>query len=584
MADSSFSISIGDALPYLEEKFLRMIGRDAATLDEKQWMRSLHLTAINLTKSAQCVGMSEPVLFERIYQPTRLRKNTRRRSFLFTDDQDDEGAAPWSNPDREEVPPEVTINEFISSKRDAIIFGGPGWGKTTFLHHIFRRLLYQESVMPILIALRRPTAVADLERIVDLSSEKKKDANKTHISLIVDGYDEVKTPERKRVSEALFAFQSYHVGNFYLSCRDHYEVLDLKAPEHHLDRFARVDKVRFITAFLSILDSRLDPNIIMEEFEARGLGYFLSHPLLLSLACIVRSSSQSLQPRSALRLLERALETLAFRWDDQRGVDRETYTPLDGRDRIQILKRIAHASKSPFLPESRVNELAQEELRFLTFDRVDPHRVLLETAQFYGIMVPAVDGWEFVHRSLQDYLAAKYSVETGEFAKITDYDWTTRTAYAACLMHNSRPVLEAALASPHGIPTATEILSNFPNFDLDRASSLIVDYFASEGRAWVIEMPSEDRIRGSLRNDFIRSANTPLLNRLVETCCTERTPTKDIVCGYCLLELRSREASLSSSLYGLVKKAYVTERFTFYLVSAGYVSLSSLCPETSSNS
>jgi hypothetical protein len=580
MSSGGFELSIGDALPYLEEKFLKIIGKDAATLEEQQWLRSLHLTALNLTKSVQCIGMKEPIPFERIYQHTRFRDPSLKRPPFLANEESIADPRSYTFSSRKDDSPQAEIDKFIKSKRDAIVFAGPGWGKTIFMHYIFRRFRYDETVMPILITLRRPTAVADLERFVSLSSKTKKRPDKIRIVLIVDGYDELKVSERKRVSEALLTFQSLAIGTFYLSCRDYYEVFDLRASEYSLDRFSRTDKVSFVKAFLSAIDSKLDPSEVMGDFEARSLGHFLSHPLLLALACLVRASSRSLQPRSTLRLLERALEVLSIRWDDQRGIDRESHTPLDGRDRIQILKRIAYATKSPYLPETRVFELAHNELKFLTFDGVDPRQVLLETAQFYGILVPSDDGWEFVHRSLQDYLAAQYSVETGEFARITNHEWTARTAYAACLMHDSLPILEAALASDDGMPTVTEILSNFPSFDLSRAASAIVGYFSVQRRTMILEMPSEGRVRGSLHHEFIRAANTMFLNRLIEYCCVERNPTKDIICGYCLLELASRGARLDPSLYELAKSAYGSENFTFYLMSSGFISLSSVGPNS----
>ena len=74
----------------------------------------------------------------------------------------------------------------------------------------------------------------------------------------------------------------------------------------------------------------------------------------------------------------------------------------------------------------------------------------METARFYGILVPCEGGWEFVHRTLHDFLAAQYWVETGEFARVTSYEWNARTAYAACRMHDSTRILEAALASKDG--------------------------------------------------------------------------------------------------------------------------------------
>ena len=47
------------------------------------------------------------------------------------------------------------------------------------------------------------------------------------------------------------------------------------------------------------------------------------------------------EPRSGLRLLQRALDVLRFQWDEQKNIDRQRSTPLDGRDRVTVLKNIA---------------------------------------------------------------------------------------------------------------------------------------------------------------------------------------------------------------------------------------------------
>ena len=141
----------------------------------------------------------------------------------------------------------------------------------------------------------------------------------------------------------------------------------------------------------------------------------------------------------------------------------------------------------------------------------------METAQFYGILARD-DGWEFVHRTIHDFLGAQYWVESGEFAKIGNYEWNARTAYAACLMDDSTHVLEQALASEHGLPTLTEIFSNAPSFNVKRIIQAVIDYFSKPNR--VVQFESgDDRVYGRLETDFLRLASTRFLSRLFEQCC-----------------------------------------------------------------
>jgi hypothetical protein len=114
-------------------------------------------------------------------------------------------------------------------------------------------------------------------------------------------------------------------------------VISLTASQVRIDGFDKKDQYRFVKAFLVAQGSSADPIKLVNELEDRQFSEFLSHPLLLALACIVRSGHRSEQPRSALRLLRKALVTLQHTWDLERGVSRESLTPLDGEDRMQIL-------------------------------------------------------------------------------------------------------------------------------------------------------------------------------------------------------------------------------------------------------
>jgi hypothetical protein len=245
-----------------------------------------------------------------------------------------------------------------------------------------------------------------------------------------------------------------------------------------IDGFTLEDKYRFVRAFLSAYESKLDPKEVVDDFEARGFSEFLSHPLLLALACILKTSRATVQSESATRLLERALDVICYRWDEQKGLNRHAVTPLDGKDRIQVLKRIAYVAKSAHVPQHRAEEQARKQLDLLTFDRVDARQVPMETARFYGILVPWEEGYEFVHRTLHDFLAAQFWVETGEFAKVEKYEWNARTAYAACRMHDATEIIEAALASDDGLPAVAEILANSPSFEIPRISEAIIRYFS----------------------------------------------------------------------------------------------------------
>jgi hypothetical protein len=433
-------------------------------------------------------------------------------------------------------------------------------------------------------------AVQDLERFVEMASKIQSKQHKSKTLLLADGYDELSLKDRLRVSEGLLKYQALGLGHFILSCREYYQVFQLAAREVRIDGFTLEDKYRFVRAFLSAYESKLDAKEVVDDFEVRGFSGFLSHPLMLALACILKTSRASVQSESATRLLERALDVLCYRWDEQKGLDRHAVTPLDGKDRIQVLKRIAYVAKSPHVPQHRAEEQARKQLDLLTFDRVDARQVLMETARFYGILVPCEEGYEFVHRTLHDFLAAQFWVETGEFAKVEKYEWNARTAYAACRMHDATEIIEAALASEDGLPAVAEILANSPSFEIPRISEAIIRYLSkpvqlvrhNEGlkpkRVETTVPTTPTRVTGSLKSDFIRLGSPRFLNRLIERCCSPRKEVTDIIAGYCILEIFMRGQKLEFITYEKAIKAFETDRFAFDIVGVGQVQLGFVNP------
>jgi hypothetical protein len=588
MGDSGLSINItADAIEYAEQKFLSLFGRDDQSKELANWFKSLHQTALTQTASVYCVGMRNPLPFDSVYQPNRI---------LVSPDENDpvDTGSSFAHTDRvsrsilrglsHKV---VTVEEFLKRDQDALIFGFPGWGKTTLLHHLFRSTANRDDTLPVLISLRRPTAVDDLERYVDACSRIQKKQHRACTLLLVDGYDEVGQVQRNRVAEALLKFQAQRAGKFYLTCREYYQTAPLNAPEVRLDSFTREDQIRFVRVFLSKFSiMRDDAETVITQLESRGFKGFLSHPLLLTLACIVRTSSTSVQPRSALRLLERALEVLCFQWDEHKHVDRTSTTPLDSTDRVRLLKHIAYRTTSPFIQQQRAEEIAKRQLMLLGWEKVEPRAALLEIAQFYGVLAPAEDGYEFVHRTIHDFLAAKQWVESGDFAKQHNLDWNARTGYAACLISDATEVLKQALESHQGLPAATEIIGNYATFHYRTIAEEVVKHFQYFGGVKEYDRRDKSeqtrfygqRIAGRLSSDFVRLANAEFLDALVWHCCERNTQVSNLLVAYAVTELYARMLKLEPATYNKAVGAYGTDLITFAVPGAKETALKLLNP------
>jgi hypothetical protein len=99
--------------------------------------------------------MRSPLPFERIYQPNRL--------LVCPDENEVDAGSSLAHEDwvsrsilRGLNQKSITVEEFLKRDQDALIFGFPGWGKTTFLHHIFRSTVKTDEILPVLITWIRP--------------------------------------------------------------------------------------------------------------------------------------------------------------------------------------------------------------------------------------------------------------------------------------------------------------------------------------------------------------------------------------------------------------------------------------------
>jgi hypothetical protein len=203
---------------------------------------------------------------------------------------------------------------------------------------------------------------------------------------------------------------------------------------------------------------------------------------------------------------------------------------------------------------------------------------LLETAQFFGIFVPSEEGWEFVHRTLHDYLAAQFWVETGGFASTDRLEWDARTAYAACLTQDATSVMEKALSSRESIEAFVEILSNAPNFNHKRMAELLIKHYSQSSPLWYYKADGPLKVTLNLEEDFVRLASSLFLDYLVERCCAVRGKPTDAIAGYCMMELLQRRCKLRFATYEKALALYKSEDFTFHLLNLGHLRLSSMNP------
>ena len=118
-----FSIDFGAVLPILIERVLSLFNKDPELEEWKERFSRRIQLSMEEAYSVQCVGMRKPIPIIDIYQQLHLL-----------------------NPSRETV----TVESVFRSGDDAIIFAGPGRGKTTLLRWLFFQFAGDQGRLPLL--------------------------------------------------------------------------------------------------------------------------------------------------------------------------------------------------------------------------------------------------------------------------------------------------------------------------------------------------------------------------------------------------------------------------------------------------
>ena len=584
--DGSFGVEV-DLEQVIAERWDWMLGlfkKDTASSEARSWVKRQTQLALEVARSVQIVGMSNPVPLERIYQPTRLLVRN-----LAAVQLESRPSTPISAV-MAAPSPHLSIQEFLQNRQNSVIKAGPGWGKTTFLHALFLRLLKikEKAPFPLLFTLRQKDALDEIEGLLERLDRVKSDVRTHKLVLLVDGYDEIPTEARQRVSALLTQYTAHNCGEYFLTCRDNYDVYGLQARHVGIAPFAYEDQVEFMRAYFKTFDRpELDAAAIVEDLHNRHFGDVLGHPLLATLACIIKTDDLDVRIRSTASLIEAALNALSLRWDQSKPIRREATTPLNSVQRMNILKQLAFALPLEPVPSTTAIDLITPQLQRMSYRDVEPIDVLRELAQFYGIFVPIGTKWGFIHRSLKDYLAAQEWVESGEFSlavKNGGIAADSRTAFAASRRPDATEVIVQLLAKPDGVPAFLEIVQNEPSFEMSPVLEAIIRFYSNHqpgegherGHAGWSYQQSENAMWAYLNTDLVGRTSSRFLNFIVENTGPSAGELSAAVRAYAILELRARGVKLSGKAATALRDAYPQEQFTFTVMGKGHVTVSDI--------
>ena len=524
LMSDGISIDIGSALPYVVDRIASLFGKDARSTAWKARIDRMTKMASEHASEVQCIGMPNPVPISDIYQPTRIEVPKETEPYLFD---------------------QMSLESMLKTS-DSVIIAGPGRGKTTLLHWTYIELCRSKELAPLLFTLRWPDATKDLcEFVEDLHTGRPMPAKGQRIVMLVDGYDEIGEEDRRRVSQALLLFKALDIGYFCLTCRSFYEIYDLKAPICHLAEFTETDALRFIQAYSRLCGRDLQPQATLDELYAHGFQDFATHPLMLTLVCILKTGPSQQIPRRAIGLIRRAIETLTFRWDEAKYIRRSSDVPVDGEERVRCLMRIAYEMHSIEGPYSQVENSVRRHLHLIQVKGVCVRELLTEIAQWYGILIPATaDSWTFVHRTIHDFLAARFWVESGGFSHPSH--WDLRAAYATCLLPDGTFNIRRMLDEPEVPQAFYECLYNQAAFDTLVIAGAVADFVERTGRFVRAHEPAG--ICAHLNDDFYELCTQEFLERLLLTAGTRHSDSGEAIAWYVIAEFQRRRLKVPQRL------------------------------------
>ncbi|MFC4564576.1 NACHT domain-containing protein [Nocardiopsis mangrovi] len=354
------------------------------------------------------------------------------------------------------------VEEALSGADRLFLRGPAGAGKTTLLHWLAVRASREDfpdelaswrGLIPFVIPLRRyvDQDLPEPEEFIrttgrHLAAEAPRgwihrvlDAGRA--VLLVDGVDELPGPQRENARRWLRDLvRDYPRCRFVVTSRPAAAGEDWLAREDfvsaELEPLRDADISAFIRSWYEAVrsdtaDAEARERLTVYERELtekvlaqRHLSGIASTPLLCALLCALYRDRRTALPRDRMEVYEAALSMLLKERDEQRGIHVEG-ARLSRTEKILLLQELAKwlvlngATDAPHdVARRRIEHIAAS----LHRAGGDPDEVFDHLVVRSGLLTsPAVDRVSFIHRTFEEYLAAKALVEDDSLPMLVNH-------------------------------------------------------------------------------------------------------------------------------------------------------------------
>ncbi len=356
------------------------------------------------------------------------------------------------------LPARVPLLEALREKRQILVVGPPGSGKSTLVAYLATlaaagrlscELEIESEILPVLLIARElvdeDLSSQSIARQMGCDAEMLKQAlEQGRVLLLLDGLDEVPTSTQnllaiqveeltRRQPEALVVLTSRPTGapgevERALPFLHPFQLAELTQEEvgQFVDRWclAAETSVRTDHAAARREAEKAAMDLKRRIASSRSVQRTAVNPLLASVLCVVHRFHGQKIPERRVALYEKCTDALLYEWDRSKFPEGAVVGLLDAAAKRRLLMGVArrlHEDHKAEVSAEAVVAIFADTLPDLGIDAEDAERLTAEIRDRTGVLVERRPGWfAFSHLSFQEYLTALDYARTGETRKLAD--------------------------------------------------------------------------------------------------------------------------------------------------------------------
>jgi hypothetical protein len=352
-----------------------------------------------------------------------------------------------------------------------VILGGPGAGKTTTIRRICQKILAFEDEMtfsfPLLINLRdlsvSENIYSKIKTILGLEILVKKEDSFSFLDdedlrikyvnsylnsfksiIILDGLDEINPNRLESFYKEIKSLVSNITNSLIIvTCRTASFNINLpNTTEYELCNLSNNQIEEFVGKWFFKEEEKGD--LFLQELKSSKFLDLSLKPITLAHLCAIFERTQKFydKPKSIYKKL---LRLLIEEWDEQRRIVRDSkYSNFDNETKFDFLSHFAYLLTVTF-----TRKVYSEDDFIFAYNKIydsfnlpkrECFKVVKEIEEHTGIVIKSsYDTYEFVHKSMQEYLSAEYIVKMPSIPVKLLYDVNISNEMAIAVSLSSDP-------------------------------------------------------------------------------------------------------------------------------------------------